>query len=320
MSKVNLLILSCGTRNLLVKYFCNCFDSVVGTDCSRLAPALYECDAHYIVPEMNDETYLQVITNICKNEKINAILPLQEDELKLISENRNQFENIGVKVLASNISVIDLCRDKMAFYDFLCSNGLPTLKTWNNMDDFTRDLSRNNVKFPVFVKPRFGMGSKNIGIVETLEELQCRCKNTSGLLIQEYCDGEEYGADVYCDMISGDVIDISIKKKIRMRAGETDKAMTIKDSKCVALIIRLVNELKPICEIDIDIFKKDEEYYISEVNPRFGGGYPHSYLSGMNVPMYIYSNINGVTCDNHIDDEKKQIYTMKYSSIMAVEK
>ena len=320
MSKVNLLVLSCGTRNLLVRYFRNCFECVVGTDCSHLAPALYECDAHYIVPEMNDRRYLQSIIDICESENITAILPLQEDELKLISESRCIFENIGVKVLVSNISVINLCRDKIAFYDFLCNNNMPTLKTWSNLDDFYRDLTCNNAKFPVFVKPRFGMGSKNTGIVKTLEDLQCRYKNTSGLLIQEYCDGEEYGADVYCDMISGEVIDISIKKKIRMRAGETDKALSIKDSMCDALIIKLVNELKPIGEIDIDIFKKEGQYYISEVNPRFGGGFPHSYLSGMNVPMYIYSNLNGVTCDNHINDEKKQIYTMKYSSIMLVDK
>lgn len=28
-------------------------------------------------------------------------------------------------------------------------------------------------------------------------------------------------------------------------------------------------------QIDIDIFDINGEYYISEVNPRFGGGYPH---------------------------------------------
>ena len=48
-NSVNILILSCGTRNLLVRYFKekeNGIGKVAGTDCSPHAPALYETDAH----------------------------------------------------------------------------------------------------------------------------------------------------------------------------------------------------------------------------------------------------------------------------------
>ena len=90
----NLLILSCGTRDLLVRYFRkSSFDNVIGADCSELAPALYEADRYYIIPRMGDPQYFDAVFEICQKEGIRAVLPLQEDELQLIAENRKQFED-----------------------------------------------------------------------------------------------------------------------------------------------------------------------------------------------------------------------------------
>ena len=49
-------------------------------------------------------------------------------------------------------------------------------------------------------------------------------------------DGIEYGADVYVDMISNEPVAIFTKEKIKMRAGETDKSVSIKDEKLFDLI------------------------------------------------------------------------------------
>ena len=59
---MNILILSAGTRNLLVSYFKKSgFDKVVAVDACELAPALYCADEHYIVPLMKDPCYLDRI-------------------------------------------------------------------------------------------------------------------------------------------------------------------------------------------------------------------------------------------------------------------
>lgn len=316
---MNLLILSCGTRNLLVEYFKKCFDQVVGTDCSPLAPALYVCTSYYIVPEMNTPQYLPVLLDICKKEEINAVLPLQEDELLLIAKNKDLFESQGVKTIVSDEKLISLCRDKFEFYKFLLDNDLPTLKTWRDYNSFCSDLEEHMAKFPVFVKPRDGMGSEDIGIVFSLEDLRNRCEGNSNLLIQEYCDGEEYGADIYCDLQTGNIVDISVKKKIRMRAGETEKAVSVENAAIEDLIMRAVKVLKPIGEIDMDLFYKDNKYFISEVNPRFGGGFPHSYLYGMNTPQYIRDNLEGKVCTLISKETRKIIYTMKYSNIVSIQ-
>lgn len=74
-----------------------------------------------------------------------------------------------------------------------------------------------------------------------------------GLMVQEFLDGQEIGADVYIDMISGEVVSIFTKKKLKMRAGETDKSVSFKDDKLFSLIEKFVKEAGYRGQIDIDI-------------------------------------------------------------------
>ena len=100
-----------------------------------------------------------------------------------------------------------------------------------------------------------------------------------------------------------------------MRAGETDKAVSFKDEKLFELIRKFVYEAGYRGQIDIDIFDIDGEYYISEVNPRFGGGYPHAYESGCNHMKLITDNLEGKVNEVHIGEYESGIYMMKYNEL-----
>src|SRR5699024_4829656 len=108
---------------------------------------------------------------------------------------------------------------------------------------------------------------------------------------------------------------IFIKEKIKMRAGETDKSVSVKDSDLQDLVINFVEIAGYKGIIDIDVFKIDNEYYISEVNPRFGGGYPHAYEVGVNIPKQIINNLsareNEVVIGNYLDST----IMMKYNDV-----
>ena len=104
---------------------------------------------------------------------------------------------------------------------------------------------------------------------------------------------EEYGVDVYVDMLSHEPTAIFTKKKLRMRAGETEKSVSVKDEKLFALIKETVAAFAFAGPIDMDVFCVDGKFYISEINPRFGGGYPHAYECSVNFPEYIANNIAG---------------------------
>ncbi|MBB5174562.1 putative ATP-grasp superfamily ATP-dependent carboligase [Texcoconibacillus texcoconensis] len=135
------------------------------------------------------------------------------------------------------------------------------------------------------------------------------------LMIQEFMDGIEYGADVYIDLLSNEPVSIFIKEKLKMRAGETDKSVSVKDEHLFELITDFVKVAGFKGIIDINVFKVNGEYYISEVNPRFGGGYPYAYECGVNVPEMIIHNILGNENDDLIGRYDEGVYMMKFNEI-----
>jgi carbamoyl-phosphate synthase large subunit len=182
-------------------------------------------------------------------------------------------------------------------------------------EEFYKAEQAGDVSYPVFVKPYRGSASINISKAFDKETIEYLFSHGNDLMIQEYLDGQEIGADVYIDMISGEVVSIFTKKKIIMRAGETDKAVSFKDSNLFSLIEKFVLEAGYRGQIDIDIFDINGEYYISEVNPRFGGGYPHAYESGCDHMKLILNNLNGVANQKNIGAYDEGIYMMKYNEL-----
>lgn len=317
---MNILILSAGTRNKIIQYFVreiNGQGKVIATDMSSLAPALYDADKYYIVPRMTENGYIDKIIKICKNEKIDGVLSLIDPELSLLAENRERFEAIGTTIIGSSYELCELSLDKFQMYNWLVCHNYKCAKSYKTKENFYEDYMSGKISYPVFVKPVKGSASIAISKVDDMETLDILLNHDNSLLIQEYLDGEEIGADVYVDMISKKVVSIFTKKKIRMRAGETDKSVSFKDDKLFDYIKKFVEEAGFVGQIDIDIFKIAEEYYISEVNPRFGGGYPHAYESGANHIRYIINNLNGNENKESIGSNyKENTYMMKYNEIV----
>lgn len=319
---MNILILSAGTRNKIVQYFKREIKNngkVVATDMSELAPAIYEADKFYIVPPMNNPMYIEKILEICQKEKIDALFTLIDPEISLIAQNKEKFLNIGVIPLVSDYENVELAFDKFKMYTFLKENGFKTAKSYIDKNKFYQDLNKGNIKFPVFIKPVKGSASINISKVNSKEEVDLLFSLYDNLIIQEFLDGQEIGADVYIDPISKKVVSIFTKEKIKMRAGETDKARSFKNDELFDLICKLVEKIGYEYMIDMDIFEINGEYYISEINPRFGGGYPHAYESGVDFVKLLINSVNKIENKNQIGDYSENIYMMKYNEIKIKE-
>lgn len=318
---MNVLITSVGTRNKVVQYFKREFEElgkVVATDMSDLAPAIYEADKFYLVPRITDPIYIDLLLDICKKENIDCLLALIDPELSLISENREKFIEIGVTPIISDYNPVELAFDKYEMYKYLSTNGYKCAKSYIDKNEFYKDLEKGNIDFPVFVKPYKGSASININKVNSREEINTLFDLYDDLLIQEFLDGQEIGADVYIDPISNKVVSIFTKEKIKMRAGETDKAKSFKDDKLFGLITELVEKIGYKYMIDMDIFRIGNEYYISEINPRFGGGYPHAYEAGVNFPKLIINSINGIVNKSEIGNYSENVYMMKYNEVKII--
>lgn len=320
----NILVLSCGTRNKVIQYFKRALTAadgsrtgrVIATDMSAVAPAIYEADKYYIVPRMTAEGYIDVIFDICRKENIKAVLSLIDPELSLLAKHEVQFADLGVRVIGSSYELCEMSLDKMKMYRWLTEHGYQTARSYTDKEAFYADVEKGVIQYPVFAKPVRGSASIAISKVEDRQTLELLFSHNENLMIQEYLRGQEIGADVYIDMISGEVVSIFTKKKLVMRAGETDKAVSFRDDRLFALIERFVKEAGYRGQIDIDIFEINGEYFISEVNPRFGGGYPHAYECGCDHMQLIINNLRGKANGPVIGKYESGIYMMKYSEIM----
>lgn len=322
MKPINILILSAGTRNKIVQYFKKNLSGngrVIATDMSTIAPAIYEADKYYIVPRITEPGYIDIILDICKKENISGVLSLIDPELSLLAENEEKFKNIGTTVIGSSYELCERALDKMQMFQWLRSHGYNCAKSYVDKNEFFADVETGKANYPVFVKPVRGSASIAISKVFDNETVDLLFDHSDNLMIQEYLDGQEIGADCYIDLLSGELVSVFTKKKIVMRAGETDKSVSFKDEKLFELIKKFVNESGWRGQIDIDIFEINGEYYISEVNPRFGGGYPHAYECGADHMKLIVNNLNGIVNSDVIGNYKENVYMMKYNEIMIKE-
>lgn len=319
---MNLLILSAGTRDKVVQYFKKAFGAegrIIATDCSPYAPAIYEADRHYIVPRITEPGYIDIIFDICKKEAVNGVLSLIDPELSLIAKYEKEFAALGITVIESSYELCERTLNKWEMYCWMKEHGYPCAKSYIDLDSFYQAVEVGEVSYPVFVKPMKGSASLHISKAENKETVDFLFNQGEQMMIQEFMDGQEIGVDCYIDMISHEVVSIFTKKKLVMRAGETDKAVSFVDEHLFKEVERFVKENGFTGQIDIDIFEKNGIYYFSEVNPRFGGGYPHAYECGANHMTLIKNNLAGVANTKQIGEYATGKVMMKYNELMLID-
>lgn len=317
---MNILFTCAGRRTYLLKYFKEQLGDdglIVATDMQLSAPALSAADIKEQVPAVYADDYIDRTLAICNKYSIKAVICLNDLELPILAKNYARFEAIGVKVIVSAPEVIDICFDKYRTAKYVEGLRLGTPATFVNLEEAKKALHEGSLHFPLVLKPRWGSGSIGIEFVNSVKELEevyvmllKKVKKTilatasqgeEYILIQQKIEGQEYGMDVMNDL-QGHHRAVSVKKKLAMRAGETDKAQTVDNAEIRAIGHTLGTNLHHIGNLDVDIFEKDGKYYVLELNPRFGGGFPFSYEAGVNFPGAIIEWLKG----NEIDDSMLQ--------------
>ena len=70
----------------------------------------------------------------------------------------------------------------------------------------------------------------------------------------------------------------------------------------------------------MDFFIKDGEYYLSEINPRFGGAYLHAYGAGVDFVKLIMKNIQGEANQPVIGNYDEDVIMMMYDAVVITTK
>ena len=313
---MNILFTCAGRRTYLLKYFkanLSGGDKIVATDMQLSAPALTAADVIIQVPAVYDPSYVDITLGICKEHRIDAILCLNDLELPILAENKTKFEALGVTVIVSDTDVVDICFDKFKTAHWVESIGLCAPKTYVRLSDAKESLAKGEIAFPLFMKPRWGSGSIGLESIADMEELDIyynllmkKIKRSilatasvgdEYIMIQEKLGGKEFGLDVMNDL-RGNNVGVSVKQKLAMRAGETDKAVTVDIPEVYEIGKKIGENLHHIGNLDVDIMQRSNgDFCVLELNPRFGGGFPFSYEAGVNLPKAIISWIRGEKVD-----------------------
>lgn len=107
-----------------------------------------------------------------------------------------------------------------------------------------------------------------------------------------------------------------LKKKIETRIGGASKTISFKDPE----LFRFIEEICSVFEfngpLDMDFFIKDGKYYLSEINPRFGGAYLHAYGAGVDFIKLIVNNINGIENPVHLGGYDDDVLMLMYDDVV----
>lgn len=313
---INILLTCAGRRNYLVDYFRQALagrGQILASDAVASAPALQEADQAFLVPTVTDPDYFDILLEICREHRVRLLFSLNDLELPLLARQRDRFLAVGTIPVVSSPTVVDLCFDKLATWNFLQEIGVPAPLTFVTLAETEAALSRSELTFPLVVKPRWGTASFGIDYPESPEEMaltwelgRLRLQRSfllaaSGdkdrcLIAQEKIAGTEYGLDVVNDL-EGRYVTTFVKRKLAMRSGETDKAVTVSHPVLEAVGRRIGEALGHIGNLDCDVFVDGERYWVLELNPRFGGGYPFTHRAGANLPAALIAWAQGEKVD-----------------------
>ena len=317
--RTNILITSAGKRVALTKYFKETLSrfypeaKVFTTDMNpEMAPAGYVSDRCFKVSRVTDPSYPGELLKICEENAIGMIIATIDTELLLLADLKEEYRKRGIHVMVSDKPFVTMCRDKRITGEFFVNHGVR----------IPREVDKYNPTFPLFAKPYDGSLSTNLHYIKNADELTQEILNDPKLLFMECIDKtvyKEYTVDMYYGK-DNKVKCIIPRERIEIRAGEINKGRTAKNS-----IVSFLKEHLGYIEgcvgcICLQLFYHPENKDVVgiEINPRFGGGYPLSYMCGGNYPeLLIREYFQGEDID-YFDDWKDGMLMLRYDDAIFV--
>ncbi|NAY91248.1 ATP-grasp domain-containing protein [Muricauda sp. JGD-17] len=338
MKQTNILFTCAGRRNYLINYFKDALagnGKILAADNQLTAPALVDADVAIQVPSIYDEGYIPTLKKLVREHKIDAIISLNDLELPILAKHREELESEGAKIIVSDTGVIDIAFDKYKTFNFFKNLGVGTPKTYLTVEEAMEAIRNDEIRYPVIIKPRWGSASIAVDIAENETELKLAyqlqhiklkksiLKNASAsdiersILIQEKINGEEYGIDILNDF-EGNHYGSFVRKKMAMRSGETDKAISVINEEFSKTAQLIAENTRHIGNMDCDFFVKDGQVYYLEMNPRFGGGYPFSHEAGINTPAIYLAWLQGEKNVDMFNKFEANKMFSKYDKMMPI--
>lgn len=284
----NILITSAGRRVSLVRFFQeelrNVFPTakVIASDANpEYSSACMIADDFFRVPRVSDPGYIQDLLRLALEYDIRLIIPTIDTELLALSKSIELFRMNNIDIVISDYEMVKIFRDKRQTHQFFDKYGINCAK----------EFDKQNYTLPLYLKPIDGSRSVDNYVITEQSQLTEYHFSNDKLMFLEYLDHKnhvEYTIDLYYDRNS-ELKCFIPRKRIEVRDGEVNKAVTKKNKFIHELWKKMqyIKGFRGCITFQVFVNKETDSLYGIEINPRFGGGYPLSYLAGGNFPRWI---------------------------------
>jgi len=314
----NILITSISRKVWLVKSFRNALEKegvtgkIITTDINPQSAGLYLSDDSFISPLTKDDRYISFILDLCKKEDIKLIIPTRDAELLIFASNQNKFLENGIFVNISSPESIQICTDKYLFFQKMKLLGFLTPPTF-----LPEDLVNNKINYPVIIKSRTGSGSKGIEKIENGTELHFYLDKFLNPIIQEFITGKEYTIDILSDQ-NNQVISVVPRERIETVCGESYKGKTVNNPDLIQYAKDLTEKLNLKGHITIQCIIQNNQIYVIEINPRFGGGAMLGIQSGADTPLFLIKMALGEKIHPIIGEFEENLLMLRYTEDLFI--
>ncbi|MGC8734011.1 MAG: ATP-grasp domain-containing protein [bacterium] len=345
---LKVLLSGVGRRVELVNFFKQNDFYVISLDIDLTAPALYFSDKFYRNLKFSDQNFIYNIVKLVNKEKVDLAFSLIDPELPFFSKNKQILENVFK--FFPDYYVVNTTYNKFLFFDYfskLIKNNivlsLSLEEVINNKDNDKLKKIINQVINDEFliIKPIFGSSSNNVFKIKNIFKyfdnlfdiinylvnfFDILGLDYKDFIIQRYINyREEITVDIFYDLNSN-VVELCQRKRLKVRAGEVERAVTVKYSFLTDFVLKLSkilinNGFRLVGPVNFQFLIIDEiEFYLSEINTRFGGGYPLSYYAKANFFEHIKNILNGYELNYFVDSRYKEgIYMLRYDNSLIIE-
>lgn len=269
---------------------------LVAADMDPWAAGLYLLppSARTLVPAGGDPAFAAAVRSLCRELRIDVVIPTVDAELRPLAQARTEFASAGTELLLAPDPALAVTLDKLLLAR-RCARSVRVPRT----EPLTQ-TDPGSWEYPVIVKPRRGSGSRDISAVPTRAGLAA-FPAQDGFLVQEHLPGEEYSIDVLADA-AGRVVAAVPRIRVRVDSGVSVAGRTMHDAELEEFGARVVAATGVTYVANVQC-RRDRagQPALLEVNPRVPGTLPLTVASGIDMPRLALDSLRGRPLPAHAD-------------------
>ncbi|AXI08084.1 carbamoyl phosphate synthase-like protein [Oceanobacillus zhaokaii] len=340
---MNILLTSTARRIDFVGFFQDALKDagidgeIIAADPEYNAPSLQAGNENYVIPQQTDTNYMEAIIEICKKHHVDCLVPLNDWEVPDISAHKKELEELGVSVFAPDSNIVEKVRDKGKYQELLDPLDVKTPLSYFTVEDAKKALEKQEVSFPLIVKPRNGSASIGIEIIDNVEDMEFAYQHAvrkikesplddatskepeDNVIIQEVIVGDKFSVDMFNDL-NGRFLTCFARKQLGMRGGDIDRCITVNIPELTDIAQRLGESFGHAGYMNTDVYFNGTDYYVIDINPRFGGGYAFTHLAGADIPAAIIALTAGKEVQEAWLHQKPDIELARHDIVVPINK